>query len=72
MNKLCCCTDPEVPNIAVSVTCACFESHVEVSNDVPDLTTAEEKTEEKEKDEEDSVCCCWFRKRHANKKKSCE
>ena len=72
MNKLCCCADPEVPSIALNVTCACFESHVEVKRDSPDLTTAEEEVEkiQEVEEKEDTVCCCCFRrKRQANGEK---
>ena len=79
MNKLCCCTEPELPDISVNVTCACFESHVEQvsAKDSPDLdiTKEEEETAQKaEEEEEDSICCCCFRrKRHANaRKKKCQ
>ena len=61
MNKLCCCADPEVPSIALNVTCACFESHVEVKRDSPDLTTAEEEVEKIQEVEEKEKKPSWRR-----------
>lgn len=68
MNKLCCCSDSELPDISVNVTCACCESHVEEKEgkDSPDLNVVEATLEEVE---EDKVCCCFHRKRHAKAKK---
>ena len=77
MNKLCCCADPDVPDISLTVTCACCESRVQQrkTNDSPDLDIAEmnekkevqdEEKKEEEEEEKYTVCCCCFRrKRHA-------
>ena len=56
MNKLCCCVEPELPDISVSVNCACCESRVQErkAKDVTDLTTSEmdiTKANEKNKEE---------------------
>lgn len=70
MNKLCCCSDSELPEISVNVTCACCESRVEEKEgkDSPDFNITEAPlAEEEEKD--DKVCCCFRRKRHAKAKK---
>ena len=78
MNKLCCCADPDVPDISLTVTCACCESRVQQrkTNDSPDLDIVEMKEkkevqdEEKKEEEKYTVCCCCFRrKRHAKEKK---
>ena len=73
MNKLCCCADPELPDITVSFNCACCESRVERRTDTTDLEMPVPETckEEKEMAKEDEVttcCCCFRRKRHAKSK----
>ena len=74
MNKFCCCcSEPDLPDISVNVTCACCESRVEehsAKDEVDlDITTAKTEDELPEEEEEDTVCCCFRRKRHANSKK---
>ncbi len=82
MDKLCCCCDPDLPNITVRLkcTCACCKGHVEENEvdgqDTPDCAmTVEEskKVEEEEEEGKDTTCCCCFRrKRHAkSKRKKC-
>ena len=84
MNKLCCCAEPELPDISVSFNCACCDSRVERRTDIHDFDMAVKETsdhlqeqqqddEEEKKDEEDdeiTYCCCFPRKRHAKSKKS--
>ena len=73
MNKLCCCAEPELPDITVSFNCACCDSRVErrTNKDTTDLEMPVQETadkEEKKIDEEDKVttcCCCFRRTRHA-------
>ena len=69
-SKLCCCSEPDLPDISVNVTCACCESHVE-ERDVTDSLEITEAPMAKEEDvQEDAIyCCCFRRKRHANVKK---
>ena len=73
MNKFCCCcSEPDLPDISVNVTCACCESRVEEhsAKDEVDLDITTAKTEDElPEEEEDTVCCCFRRKRHANSKK---
>lgn len=80
MNKLCCCTDNELPDVSVNVTCACCESRVQErkTKDSPDLDMTENDVNEQDKkleveNEENEYktccCCCFRRKRHAKKKK---
>ena len=75
MDKLCCCCEPDVPNITVQFNCACCKSHVEEREvkDEVDLNKADMKSlkEEEEEEEEESIttCCCFRRKRHAKPKK---
>ena len=83
MNKLCCCVEPELPDISVSFNCACCDSRVERRTDAPDFDMAvketseylqedkdQKKKEEEEEEEEITYCCCFQRKRHAKSKKA--
>ena len=77
MDKLCCCLEPDIPDISVNVNCACCESRLEerTIKDSTDLNMSANETnsmrEEKEedKDETSTCCCCFRRKRHAKSKK---
>ena len=82
MNKLCCCVEPELPDISVSFNCACCDSRVERRTDAPDFDMAvketseylqedkDQKKKEEEEEEEITYCCCFQRKRHAKSKKA--
>lgn len=82
MHKLCCCAEPELPDISVSFNCACCDSRVERHTDTPDLDMAVKETsehlqeqhqnhkDENEDEEEITYCCCFQRKRHAKSKKA--
>ena len=72
MNKLCCCIEPDIPNISFSfrVACACCKGSVE-EYDEPDTNVTELekiKREGVEEEKEDTCCCCFRRKRHAKSK----
>ena len=70
MDKLCCCLEPDLPDISVNVTCACCESRVEEHSvkDVTDSVDGEEKLEKVDEKEDKVCCCCFRRKRHAKSK----
>ena len=73
MDKLCCCCEPDIPNISVQlINTPCCESHIEEreAQVEPDLNMSIEEEEGREQKEEDETCCCCFRiKRHAKSKR---
>ena len=66
MSKLCCCTEPELPDISINVNCVCCESRME-EQATRDVTDGSEN--ERDEAEDETTCCCFRRKRHAKSKK---
>ena len=60
MNKLCCCTDPELPNLTFKVTCVCCQSKVDDrrGKDSPDFNA-----DEIDGNEEQASCCFPLRRK---------
>jgi hypothetical protein len=78
MNKLCCCAEPELPDVTLNITCACCKSRVQrrKGQDEIDLDTVKEiakeeiaKEEIAKEEEDESICCCFRRKHHAKRNK---
>ena len=78
MNKVCCCcTEPEVPNLSVSVTCVCCQSKVDEHQTVDHhVKDASDLAVDEIDGKEEQVSCCFQmrRKRHAKveRNKKCE